>query len=293
MSNQKVRKLVIPVAGIGTRMLPATKAQPKEMMTVLDKPVIQYIVESAVASGITDIIFVTGPTKKAIEDHFDRLEDLEATCLKGGKESAYKAIKDVAELANFIYIRQKGPYGTGTPVLNAKDLIGDEPFAVVFGDDIMDCPDGRPHLKQLMDVYEQYDGPVLTSVMTDDEGTKKYGIIEGTDLSNGIYEVSRLLEKPGPDGTKSRISSVSGFILTPDIFEILETMKKQDNREFYLADAIDLLSQKRKVYAKILEGHQLDTGNKFDWLKANIHFGLKDKEIGDKVKEFLKGRLDF
>ena len=291
METKKVRKLVIPVAGIGTRMLPATKALPKEMLPVLHKPVLQYIVESAVASGITDIIFVTGPSKKAIEDHFDRIESLEEMCLKGGKEWAHKAIKDVAEIANFIYIRQKGPYGTGTPVLNAKNLIGDEPFAVVFGDDIMDCPEERPHLKQLIDVYEKYGAPVITAAKTDDEGTKKYGIIEGLDLGNDIHEVQRLIEKPGPENTTSRVASVSGFILTPDIFEVLENMKTRDDREFYLADAIDILSQKRKVYAKVLEGYQKDTGNRLDWLKTNIHFALKDSEIGPKLKEFLKEKL--
>ncbi len=291
MEFKKVRKLVIPVAGIGTRMLPATKAIPKEMLPVLDKPVLQYIVESAVESGITDIIFVTGPTKKALEDHFDRLEGLEEVCLKAGKQWAYDAIKNVAELANFIFIRQRGPYGTGTPVLNAKDLIGDEPFVVVFGDDIMDCPEGRPHIKQLIDVYEKYGGPVLTGVVTDDEGTRKYGIVEGPDLGDGVYQVDKLTEKPGPEATTSRIGSVSGHLLTPDIFEILENMKKQDGREFYLTDAMGILCQRRKFYAKILEGTQNDTGNKLDWLKANIHFGLKDKELGDKLREYMKGRL--
>lgn len=291
MEIKKIRKLVIPVAGIGTRMLPATKAQPKEMLPVLDKPVIQYIVENAVKAGIRDIIFVTGPTKKALEDHFDYMELLEQACLRGGKDSAYKAIRDVADLANFIYIRQKGPYGTGTPILNAKNIIGDEPFVVTWGDDIMDCPDENPHLKQLIDVYEKYGDPVLTAVETDDEGTKKYGIIEGTSLGNGMYEVNGLNEKPGPENTLSRIASVGGFLLTPDIFEVLETMEKRNEREFYLADAIDILAKKRKMYARILDGEQNDTGNKLAWLKTNINFALKDEEIGPKLLEYLKNRI--
>jgi len=291
MEFKKVRKLVIPVAGIGTRMLPVTKAIPKEMLPVLDKPVIQYIVENAVEAGITDIIFVTGPTKKALEDHFDRLEDLEATCLKGGKEWAYNAIKNVAELANFIYIRQKGPYGTGTPVLNAKDIIGDEPFIVAFGDEIINCPPGKPHLKQLIDVYNKYGDPVITAIPTDDEGTKKYGIIDGPEVETGIYKVNSLVEKPGIEAAKTRVASIGGFLLTPDIFEVLENMKKREDREFYLADAIDILAQKRNLYAKIVECEHLDTGNKLSWLKANVVFGLRDKEISKELREFMEEQL--
>lgn len=291
MEIKKVRKLVIPVAGIGTRMLPATKSIPKEMLPVLDKPVIQYIVENAVEAGITDIIFVTGPTKKALEDHFDRLEGLEADCLKAGKQWAYDAIKNVAELANFVFIRQHGPYGTGTPVLNAKDVIGDEPFAMVYGDEIISCPPGKPHLKQLIDVYEKYGDPVLTAIPTDDEGTNKYGIIDGPQVEEGVYKVDSLIEKPGPVEAKSRIGSIGGYILTPDIFKVLETMEKREGREFYVVDAIDILSKQRNVYAKLVECEHLDTGNKLSWLKANIYFGLKDKEMGAQFKEFLEEQL--
>ncbi|MFA6422425.1 MAG: UTP--glucose-1-phosphate uridylyltransferase [Candidatus Buchananbacteria bacterium] len=291
MEIKKIKKLVIPVAGIGTRMLPVTKAQPKEMMPVLDKPVIQYIVEDAVKAGITDIIFVTGPTKKAIEDHFDRIETLEDICIKGGKDWACKAIKDVAELANFIYIRQRGPYGNGTPVLNAKDLIGDEPFAVVWGDEIFDCPDGKPHLRQLMDVFEKYGESVVTAVPIDDEGTKKYGVIEGNDLGDGIMEVNRLIEKPGPEGTKSRIAAIGGYILTPDIFDILQNLKIEPGKELCLPDAIDILSQRKKVYAKHLDGTPNDTGSKLGWLKTNIKFGLRDPEIGDQLRKYLNELL--
>ena len=287
MSYPKVRKLVIPVAGNGTRMLPVTKVQPKEMLPVLDKPIIQYIVENAVEAGITDIIFVTGPSKKALEDHFDRIEALETACLKSGKDWAYKAIKDVAELANFIYIRQKGPYGTGTPVLNTKDLIGDEPFAVVWGDEIINCPPGRPHLKQLIDVYNKYGDPVLTVVPTDDEGTKKYAIIDGPELEEGIYKVDNMIEKPGPISARSRIGSIGGYILTPDIFKILETMKEQDGREFYLTDAIDILCKQRNVCAKVVDCEHLDAGTKLSWLKTNIVFGLRDQEIGSELRKFI------
>ncbi|MFA5029407.1 MAG: UTP--glucose-1-phosphate uridylyltransferase [Patescibacteria group bacterium] len=288
MSQSSVRKLIIPVAGIGTRMLPVTKAQPKEMLPVLDKPVIQYIVEEAVKAGIRDVIFVTGASKRAIEDHFDRNEALERVCLESNKEEVCRKIKEVAELANFIFIRQRGPYGTGTPVLNAKDLIGNEPFAVVWGDEIIKCPEGKAHLKQLIDVYERYGDPVVTAIDTDDEGTKKYGVVEGVKISDDLYEVKRLLEKPGPAGTASRVGSIGGYVLTPDVFEIIETMPAVNGRERYLTDAIDLLIKKRPVYGKVIEGTQHDTGNKFNWIKTNIEFALEDPEISQRLKEFLK-----
>jgi UTP--glucose-1-phosphate uridylyltransferase len=285
---------VIPVAGIGTRFLPATKAQPKEMMPILDKPTIQYIVEGAVKAGITDIILVTGATKRAIEDHFDRNIHLEEYCLARGKNEACEAVRVVSEMANFIYIRQKGPYGTGTPVLNAKDLIGDEPFAVVYGDDIWQCP-GKSHLTQLIETYQKYGDPVITAYQTDDAGTKKYGILEGLEVEAGVYQVSKLLEKPGPDKTASRLASISGYILTPDIFEELEKMladvdltKPNNGSEFCLTDALSALMLKRPIYAKLIEGKYHDVGSKFTWLKANIEFGLEDKEIGKDLKEFLK-----
>jgi len=283
---QKIRKVVIPVAGLGTRFLPATKAQPKEMLPVVDKPTIQYIVEEAVRAGITDVILVTGLTKRAIEDHFDRNEELEKKLLKSGKTKKYKEIKKLAGLANFIYIRQKGPYGNGSPVLDAKDVIGDEPFAVVFGDDIFDCK--KPHLKQLMEVYEKYGDPVITAMQTDAEGTKKYGIIEGTKVEKNIIQVDRVLEKPGTKKTKSRIASIGGYILTPDIFKELKNLKAGKDGEIWLVDAITNLAKKRPIYAKIIDGNYLDTGSKLNWLKANVEYGLKDPEIKAEFKKFLK-----
>ena len=202
---KKIRKVVIPVAGLGTRFLPATKAQPKEMLPVVDKPIIQYIVEDAVKAGMTDIILVTGATKRAIEDHFDRGELLENHLKKAGKHAAAKAMKQVAAMANFIYIRQKGPYGNGTPILNAKDVIGDEPFAVVWGDDIW-LTNNKPHIKQLVNVYEKYGDPVITAQATDSEGTNKYGIIEGTKIEPDIYQVKSIVEKPGSKKAKSKIN---------------------------------------------------------------------------------------
>lgn len=284
---QKIRKVVIPVAGHGTRFLPVTKAQPKEMLPVVDKPIIQYIVEDAVRAGITDVILVTGATKRAIEDHFDRNELLEKKLLKNGKTKKHKEIKELAELANFIYIRQKGPYGNGSPVMDAQDLIGDEPFAVVWGDDIWDCPK-KPHIKQLIDVYEKYGDPVITVGLTDAEGTTKHGIIEGTKVEPTVYQVNSIVEKPGPKKTKSRIASYGGYILTPDIFKELKKLKPGKDGEIWLVDAIMALSKKRPVYAKLIEGTYYDTGSKLTWLKTNVEYGLKDPEIKQAFKKFLK-----
>ena len=283
----KIRKLVIPVAGLGTRFLPATKALPKEMLPVLDKPIIQYIVEEAVNAGITDIILVTGATKRAIEDHFDRNEALENYCLQAKKTHAYEKIKEVSELANLIYIRQKGPYGNGTPVLNARAIIGNEPFAVVWGDDIWKCPK-KPQVRQLIETFEKYGDPVITAVKTDDEGTKKYGIIEGVEVEPAVYQVKTLVEKPGPQKTKSRLGSMGGYVFTPDIFDALKATKLGKNNELWLVDAIANLLKKRPIYAKLLEGEVYDLGSKFGWLKANVEFGLKDKDVKDEFKSFLK-----
>ena len=283
---QKINKVVIPVAGLGTRFLPATKAQPKEMLPVVDKPIIQYIVEEAVRAGMTDIILVTGSTKRAIEDHFDRNEYLENFLKKAGKTAAVKKIKELAEMANFIYIRQKGPYGNGTPILNARQVIGDEPFAVVWGDDLWKCP-RQPHLTQLIKVFEHYGDPVLSVQPTDDAGTDRYGIIEGTQVEPDIYQVKRILEKPGPKKTKSRIAMWSGQILTPDIFPILQKTPLGRGGELWLVDAITTLAKKRPVYAKIIDGTYFDVGNKLGWLKANIEFGLADPELKKDLKKFI------
>ncbi|OGY44691.1 MAG: UTP--glucose-1-phosphate uridylyltransferase [Candidatus Buchananbacteria bacterium RIFCSPHIGHO2_02_FULL_38_8] len=285
----KIRKVVIPVAGLGTRFLPVTKAQPKEMLPIVDKPIIQYIVEEAVRAGITDVILVTGSGKQAIENHFDRNESLENFCLQTGKKQSCKLIREVAELATFIYIRQKGPYGNGTPVLNAKEVIGDEPFAVVWGDDIWLAK--KPHIKQLVEVYEKYGDPVITAQLTDDEGTKKYGIIEGTEIEPGIYQVKSIIEKPGPKKTKSRIATFGGYIFTPDIFKMLEKTPKGKDDELWLVDAIAKLMKKRPVYAKIIDGQLYDPGSKLGWLKANVEFALKDKEVKVEFKKFLKTKI--
>jgi len=286
----KIRKVVIPVAGLGTRLLPATKAQPKEMLPIVDNAIIQYIVEQAVAAGITDVILVTGATKRAIEDHFDRNEYLEDYLQKAGKTRARQQIKELAELANFIFIRQKGPYGNGTPVLNAKSVVGNEPFAVVWGDDIWSCPK-KPHLRQLIEVFNKYGDPVITVKETDDAGTEKYGIIEGVEVEKDVYQVKTIMEKPGPKKTKSRLGSHGGYIFTPDIFDALKDTPLGKNNELWLVDAIARLLKKRPIYAKMIDGTLHDPGSKLGWLKANVEFGLKDKEIKEEFKYFLKNKI--
>ncbi len=284
-----IKKVVIPVAGLGTRFLPVTKAQPKEMLPILDKPIIQYIVEEVVRAGITDIILVTGPGKRALEDHFDRNENLERFCLENGKEEYCEKIKEVAEMANFIYIRQKGPYGNGTPVMNARGVIGNEPFAVVWGDEIWQ---GKvPHLKQLIDVYEKYGDPVITAQETDDEGTSKYGIIEGTEVEPSIHQVSSIVEKPGPENTTSRLATFGGHIFTPDVFDILDSTPLGKGNELWLVDGIAGLMKKRPVYAKVVDGTVHDTGSKLTWLKANIEYALHDETISSEFKEYLKQKV--
>lgn len=283
-----VSKLIIPVAGLGTRFLPATKAQPKEMLPVVDKPIIQYIVEGAVASGIRDIILVTGPNKRAIEDHFSPNYELVSWLKKQGKDEAAEKVKAIADLANFIFIRQKGPYGNGTPVLCAKDLIGDEPFAVMWGDEFFYSPK-KPHLKQLIDVYEDMQGPVLTAYEVDDEGTEKYGIMDAEALTDRVVEVKTIVEKPGPKKAPSRLASLGGFILTPDIFPALEKTKLGKGGELWLVDAIFKLLQKRPIYACKVDGQYYDTGSKLGYLKANVDFALRDEKIRKEFRKYLKG----
>lgn len=283
----KITKAIIPVAGYGTRFLPATKAQPKEMLPIIDKPVIQFIVEEAVRAGIKQIILVTGSGKRAIEDHFDYNFELQNWLKKQGKEEIRERIKKIADLANFIYIRQKGPYGNGTPVLNSKHVIDDEPFAVIWGDDVI-IGQEKPHLTQLMEVYEKYTDPVLSCIQTDDEGTKKYGIIDGIEIEKDVYQVKSIIEKPGPAAAPSRIASVGGYILTPDIFEELEKTPLGKDKELWLVDAIFRLAKKRPIYAKKIKGQYFDVGSKLGWLKANIEMGLKHEETASEFKKYLK-----
>lgn len=284
----KIRKVVIPAAGYGTRFLPATKAQPKEMLPIVDKPIIQYVVEEAVASGIEDVIIVTGWQKRSIEDHFDYPYELEKHLEAQGKTEQLSEVRRIANLANFIYIRQKGPYGNATPVLCSKHLIGNEPFAVLWGDDFIYSE--PPRLKQMVDVFNKYQSIVLSVIETNDpEDTKRYGFIKGKKLENCVYEVEDFLEKPGPENAPSNLAAVSGYILTPEIFQILERLKPGKDEEFWLVDAIKEFMKTNKVYAcKIENGKYYDTGNKLEYLKANIDFALKRPDYNKELREYLK-----
>lgn len=273
----KITKAVIPAAGLGTRFLPTTKAIPKEMMPVVDKPVIQYVVEEVVASGITDIIIVTTPQKTAIKSHFSPAPELEAHLEKSKKFDQLEMIKRLSSMAKFTYINQTGPYGNGTPVLCAKNAIGNEPFAVIWGDEFWDCE--KPRLRQLLDVFEKYRDLVLTVKDITKEETKKYGVIDGDDLGNGVYKVKSLIEKPGPKLAPSLVGSLGGYVLTPDIFQILKDTPLGKSNELWLVDAIVALAKTHSLYACKIKGTYYDIGSPADWLKANIKLAEKRKDL--------------
>jgi UTP--glucose-1-phosphate uridylyltransferase len=283
----KVRKAVIPVAGFGTRFLPATKASPKEMLPVIDKPVIQYIVEEAVASGITDIILVTNQSKRAVEDHFDDNPSLEAWLKRQGKKALLEEVRGIGKAANFIYIRQKGAYGNATPVLNARHLIGDEPFAVLFGDELVVSK--VPRLRQLLDVHERYGDPVLGTIEVDADGTKKYGIIDpAAEVETGVIQVKGMVEKPGPERAPSRLAAIGTYVLTPDIFDSIEKTRPGHGGEIVLLDAIARLMRHRPVYAKAIDGLYFDTGSKIGWLEANLAIALERPDLAHETRGLVK-----
>lgn len=285
--SQSVRKVIIPVAGYGTRFLPATKAMPKEMLPIIDKPVIQYVVEEAVASGIEEVILVTSWTKRSVEDHFDDNHDLEAWLKHTGKKEQLKEVQAIGKLAKFIYVRQKGPYGSATPVLNAECLIGDEPFAVMFGDELF--VGKKPRLRQLIETYETYGNPVMAAIPVDREATKRYGIIDpGAQVEKGIYQLKGMVEKPGPEKAPSHLASIGAYILTPDIFAAIKKTKRGHAGEMILLDAIVSLMKSRPVYARVLDGTYHDTGSKLGWLKANIEIALQRPDMSKETKQLVE-----
>ena len=286
----KIRKVVIPVAGYGTRFLPVTKAMPKEMLPIIDKPVIQYVVEEAVDSGITDVILVTGAAKRAVEDHFDYNYELQQWLKKQGKHELRERMKKIADMANFTYIRQKGPYGNGTPVLNCEHVIGDEPFAVVWGDEFFSSK--VPRLKQLMDVWDKYHDPVLTGMAVDNAGLDRFGIVRPVaKVEKDVLQISGVVEKPGIKEAPSKIAALGGYILPPEIFGALRKTKGGKSGEIWLVDAISKLCKTRPMYCKIVEGVYRDTGTKEAWLKTNIALALEDKTLGPVIKKYIKSIL--
>jgi UTP--glucose-1-phosphate uridylyltransferase len=288
MKHQVVRKAVIPAAGFGTRFLPQTKAMPKEMLPIVDKPVIQYVVEELVASGIKDIVIVTGWHKRSIEDHFDYPNELIQTLKEQGKEKLIDEVKKTAELANFIYIRQKGPYGNGTPVLCAKSVIGDEPFVVAWGDEFIYAK--PPRAQQCIDVFNKYGDPVISAVRVPKEDVSRYGIVEAVNVEKNIFQIQKLVEKPPVDEAPSNLAAHGCYVLTPDIFPILENLKPGKSNELWLTDAIRELMKTRPVYAcEVLDGKYYDTGNKLEYLKTVVEFALQHKDLNGEFRDYLKG----
>lgn len=288
--NKPIRKVVIPAAGFGTRFLPQTKAMPKEMLPIVDKPVIQYVVEEAVDSGIKDVIIVTGSVKRAIEDHFDTPNaDLIKNLEQGGKHELMEEVKKISEMANFIYIRQKGPYGNGTPVLSAEPAIEDEPFAVLWGDEFIYSK--PPRLKQMIDVYEKYGGIVISGVRIDKkEDLGRYGIADVTKVEGNVYKINEIIEKPDPETAPSNLATHGAYILPPEIFDALRSLNPGIGGEIWLTDGINKLKEKGvPVYAVEIEnGKYYDTGNKIEYMKTVVELGLQHDDIKDELKKFLK-----
>lgn len=282
----KIKKAIIPAAGFGTRFLPATKAQPKEMIPVVDKPTLQYIIEEAIAAGIEEILIVTNRNKHAIEDHFDRSIELELLLERSGKTELLKEIRDISELVRIHYVRQMEAKGLGHAILCGKAFIGNEPFAVLLGDDIVDA--SRPCIGQLMDAYAEYQGTILGVQAVADSETGKYGIVNGTQLNPNTYSVKSLVEKPAQGEAPSNIAILGRYIISPKVFEILENTAPGKGGEIQLTDALNQLAQNDTVYARIFEGRRYDVGDKMGYLEATIDFALKRDELRYPLLEYMK-----
>jgi len=286
----KITKAVIPAAGFGTRFLPQTKAMPKEMLPIVDKPVIQYVVEEVVKSGIKDIVMVTGSAKRAIEDHFDLPSaDLVNNLKNGNKEEVLKQINSISELANFIYLRQKGPYGNGTPILSSEPVIGNTPFAVLWGDEFIYSK--PPRLYQMIQVWEKYGGIVISGVrINDKDQLSRYGIADITPVRDCVYRINQIIEKPEPSQAPSNLATHGAYILPPEIFKALRAVQPGKGGEIWLVDAINLLQKQGvPVFAcEIKDAKYYDTGNKLEYLKTVVEFALTHPEIKDEFRDYLK-----
>ncbi|MEA3313259.1 MAG: UTP--glucose-1-phosphate uridylyltransferase GalU [Caldisericota bacterium] len=286
----KIKKAVIPVAGLGTRLLPATKSQPKEMLPVVDKPAVQYVVEEAVQSGVENILFVTGRGTRAIEDYFDYAAELEKELEARGKDELLEIVRNISNMISIFYVRQKQPKGLGDAIYHAKGFIKDESFGVLLADDIIDSE--VPCLKQMADVYKSCPGIILGVMKVPIKDANLYGIVEGKKIGDRMYEVKGLVEKPEPMRAPSNIAIVGRYIFTSSIFESLEKTKPGKNGEVQITDAIRNLLVKEKVYAYEFEGKRFDVGDKIGYLKANIAFALKRKDIGEELRKYLERVLE-
>ena len=291
---KKLTKAIICAAGQGTRFLPMTKAMPKEMLPIIDKPIIQYVVEEAVAAGITDVIIVGSSTKRSIEDHFDHQPELETSLREKGKDDIADRMHAVAEMANFVYLRQKGQYGNGTPVLNAAHLMGDEPFLVLFADDFFNS--NVPRAVQLVEAYNRVQKSVIALIPIDPSRAKSYGVADVKQaVGGGTFELSGLIEKPDPEETPrfegQVMASVGGYILTPDFMGYLETQQSDKTGEIVLSNAINRLAREDKVYGQLIEGVWHDAGDKEKYLEAIVDVALSDQELGTDFRAYLHNRL--
>lgn len=284
---QKITKAIIPAAGFGTRFLPATKSQPKEMLPVVDKPTIQYIVEEAVASGIEDILIVIGRYKSSIEDHFDRSVELEMELEKKGKYEMLEQIQHIANLANIQFVRQKTALGLGHAVYCARNFIGDEPFAVMLGDDIVDSP-GYPCLKQMIDLYEKEQCTILGVKEVAKQDISKYGVVDGEKIREGVYTVRSLVEKPSPEVAPSNVAIMGRYIITPEIFDILEKTAPGAGNEIQLTDALKTLAVKEKMLAYAFQGRRHDVGDKLGFLQATVEFALQREDLKNDFIAYLE-----
>jgi UTP--glucose-1-phosphate uridylyltransferase len=292
MQSMPVRKAVIAAAGFGTRFLPQTKALPKEMLPLVDKPIIQYIVEELVAAGIEDIVIVTGYHKRSIEDHFDYMSaDLRANLRQGGKLELLEATKKISDMANFVYVRQKGPYGNATPILNCEHLIGDEPFIYTYADDFIDAEPSR--FKQMIDLHQATGASVLPCIeLTKDEDFSRYGVVAGEEKSPGIIQMTTIVEKPGRADAPSTLANVGGYLLTPDIFGHLHKSltELEDGSEFQIQPAMRAaIAEGSEILAfKLQNARYYDTGNKLEYLKTVVDMALKREDLRDEFTEYLK-----
>ncbi len=283
---RQIKKAIIPAAGLGTRFLPATKAMPKEMLPILDKPTIQYIVEEASRAGIEDIIIVTGKHKRAIEDHFDNQKELEMVLEDKGKTELLEKVQYSTELANIFYVRQKEQKGLGHAIYSARQFIGDEPFAVLLGDDIVESD--TPAIKQLMEVYEETGNSVIGVQEVPEPETHRYGIIDPLSKKERRYEVQKFVEKPEQGTAPSNLAIMGRYVLTPEIFDYLKTQKKGAGNEIQLTDAIERMNSEHQVFAYDFIGNRYDVGEKLGFVKTTIEYALKDESMKDELKQFIK-----
>jgi UTP--glucose-1-phosphate uridylyltransferase len=283
---QKVRKAVFPAAGLGTRFLPATKASPKEMLPLVDKPLIQYVVEEAVASGIESVIIVTGRGKASIEDHFDISFELEKLLEERGKLEELKAMREISEMARISYVRQQEALGLGHAVLQARDLVGEEPFAVMLSDDIIDSEE--PALRQLLDVYEKYDAPVVAVFKVEGEAISRFGIVDGEEVEQGVYKIKDMVEKPAFSDAPSDLAIIGRYVLTPDIFDEIERTTPGAIGEIQITDAMRSLLKKRPFYAVRFKGTRYDAGDKLGFLIATVELALKHEDLAPEFREYLQ-----